>query len=80
MPRDCAIAFRDLVGKLDVLSAECDECGRRGRYHVHRLADNLDASNELGDGPNQARRHFPPLFRHNENAPLAGLRAPILNP
>jgi hypothetical protein len=30
MPRDGAIIFRDLVGKLDVLNVERDKCGRRG--------------------------------------------------
>jgi hypothetical protein len=30
MPRDGAIIFRDLVGKLDALTVECDKCGRRG--------------------------------------------------
>jgi hypothetical protein len=28
MPRDVAIIFRDLVGKLDVLNVECEKCGR----------------------------------------------------
>lgn len=35
MPRDGAIIFRDLIGKLDVLRVECAKCGRSGR---HRLA------------------------------------------
>jgi hypothetical protein len=29
MPREGTIIFRDMVGKLDVLSIECDKCGRR---------------------------------------------------
>jgi hypothetical protein len=37
MPRDGAIIFRDLVGKLGVLRIECDKCGRRGQYPLHRL-------------------------------------------
>jgi len=37
MPRDGAIIFRDLVGKLEVLNVECDKCGRRGRYRLDRL-------------------------------------------
>jgi hypothetical protein len=37
MPRQGAIIFRDLVGKLDVLNVECAKCGRRGRYHLDRL-------------------------------------------
>ena len=39
MPRDGAIIFRDLVGKLEVLNLECDKCGRRGRYRVDRLIE-----------------------------------------
>jgi hypothetical protein len=39
MPRDGAIIFRDLVGKLDVLNVECDKCGRRGRYYLDRLIE-----------------------------------------
>ena len=37
MPREGAIIFRDIVGKLDVLRIECDKCGRRSRYRVDRL-------------------------------------------
>jgi hypothetical protein len=36
MPRDGAITFGDIAGKLDVLNVECNKCGRRGRYHVRR--------------------------------------------
>jgi hypothetical protein len=36
MPRDGAIIFNDLIGKLDVLRIECPKCGRAGQY---RLAD-----------------------------------------
>ena len=37
MPRDGAIAFRDIVGKLTVLRITCDKCGRSGQYRVDRL-------------------------------------------
>jgi hypothetical protein len=37
MPRDGAITFRDIAGKLDVLRVECDKCGRRGSYPIDRL-------------------------------------------
>ncbi len=36
MPRDGAIIFGDLIGKLDLLRIECPKCGRSGQY---RLAD-----------------------------------------
>ena len=37
MPRDGAIIFRDIVGKLTVLRITCDKCGRSGQYRVDRL-------------------------------------------
>jgi len=37
MPRDGAITFRDIVGKLHVLRITCDKCGRSGQYRVDRL-------------------------------------------
>jgi hypothetical protein len=39
MPRDGAIIFGDLIGKLDVLRIECAKCGRSGRYHVVELIE-----------------------------------------
>jgi hypothetical protein len=37
MPREGAITFRDIVGKLAILRIECDKCGRSGQYRVDRL-------------------------------------------
>jgi hypothetical protein len=37
MPRDGAIIFSDLIGKLDVLRVPCDKCGRAGRYRLDLL-------------------------------------------
>jgi hypothetical protein len=39
MPREGAIIFRDLVGKIEVLNIACDKCARAGRYHLHRLIE-----------------------------------------
>jgi hypothetical protein len=36
MPRTYLI-FGDIEGKLDVLRVECNKCGRKGRYQVHKL-------------------------------------------
>jgi hypothetical protein len=33
------LTFGDIEGKLDVLRVECTKCGRKGRYHVHRLIE-----------------------------------------
>ena len=37
MPREGAIAFRDIAGKLTVLRVTCDKCGRSASYRVHWL-------------------------------------------
>ena len=37
MPRDGAIIFSDLIGKLDVLRVACAKCDRAGRYRLDRL-------------------------------------------
>ena len=37
MPRDGAIVFSDLIGKLDMLRVSCGKCGRDGCYGLSRL-------------------------------------------
>jgi hypothetical protein len=37
MPRDGAITFRDVVGKLTVLRIVCEKCHRSGQYRLDRL-------------------------------------------
>jgi len=39
MPRDGAIIFGDLIGKLDALNVHCPKCSRAGRYRVPLLID-----------------------------------------
>jgi len=36
MPREGAIIFGDLVGKLDMLRIECPKCGRSGRHPLRQ--------------------------------------------
>ena len=48
MPRDGAIIFRDIVGKLDMLRVECDKCGRRG-YPLDRLIERYGIDAKLFD-------------------------------
>jgi hypothetical protein len=50
MPRDGAIIFGDLIGKLDVLRVTCKKCGRDG-VRIEPLAPLLffsSSSHELG--------------------------------
>jgi len=49
MPRDGAITFRDIVGKLDVLRVECDKCGRKGQYRVDHLIEQYGIDAKLFD-------------------------------
>ena len=49
MPRDGAIIFRDIVGKLDVLRVECDKCGRKGQYRVDHLIEQYGIDAKLFD-------------------------------
>jgi hypothetical protein len=44
MPRDGAIIFSDLIGKLDVLRIECPKCERAGQYRVADLITRYGAS------------------------------------
>jgi hypothetical protein len=49
MPRDDAIIFADLIGKLDVLYVHCPKCSRAGRYLVKRLIDERGLDGKLID-------------------------------
>jgi hypothetical protein len=37
MPRNGAIIFSDLIGKLDAVRVTCERCGRNGRYRLQTL-------------------------------------------
>jgi hypothetical protein len=37
MPRDGAIIFSDLIGKLDAVRVTCERCGRNGRNRLQTL-------------------------------------------
>ena len=39
MPRDGAIIFSDLIGKLDLIRVVCDKCGRDDCYGLNRLIE-----------------------------------------
>jgi hypothetical protein len=49
MPRDGAIIFSDLIGKLDVLRVSCDKCGRDGSYPVNGLIEKRGRDAKLID-------------------------------
>jgi hypothetical protein len=47
MPRDDAITFGDLVGKLGHLEFVCSKCSKRGGTFVPRLADRYGADGRI---------------------------------
>ena len=76
MPRDGAIIFRDIAGKLAVLRVECDKCGRRGRYRLDRLVEQYGLDAKLFDG--QPEADGPRKVARNEHDPC-GARCPDLS-
>jgi hypothetical protein len=75
MPRDGAIIFRDIVGKLDVLRVECDKCGRRGSYPLDRLIERYGIDANLFDFEPEA--DCPRELARNDYDPC-GARCPDL--
>ena len=49
MPRDGAIIFSDLIGKLDLIRVACDKCGRDGCYGLNRLIERRGRDAKLVD-------------------------------
>ena len=87
MPREGAIIFRDLVGKLDVLRSECYKCGRHGRYRLDRLiwrcgidAKLFEWSDENGRLPAQAGKEPIPSVRCALPGPAEGVVGRLSTP
>jgi len=59
MPRDGAIIFGDLTGKLDVLRVACDKSGRSGRYQVQRLINDRGRDGKIVDWLDQITADCP---------------------
>jgi hypothetical protein len=53
MPRDGAIKFRDLIGKLSVLRIECEKCGRSCRSSKLQPCIHDDRAAALNCDPTQ---------------------------
>ncbi len=70
MPRDGAIIFSDLIGKLDGLQIECPKCGRSGRC---RLAGLITRYGRLFAFTADVTANCARKQRSNENYPGAAL-------
>ena len=77
MPRDGAIIFSDLIGKLDVLRVACDKCGRDGRYQVQRLIKNRGRDSKIVDWLDQITADCAKKSAHNMSD-RCGARCPDL--
>ena len=75
MPRDGAIIFSDLIGKLDVLRVACEKCGRDGRYILARLIRNRGRDAKLIDWLDELTAECPKKIALNMNDPC-GARVP----
>jgi len=67
MPRERAITLRDLDGRLDVLSVECDKCGRFSRYHLDRLIERYGIDAKLFDWSDEVTADCPRKQAKNLN-------------
>jgi len=58
MPREGAIIFADLIGKLDVLYVHCLKCSRAGRYRVRQLIEERGGNGKLIDWLDEIHRRL----------------------
>ena len=77
MPRDGAITFGDIVGKLTVLRITCDKCGRSGQYRVDRLIMRYGIDAKLFDWLDEITADCPRKQAKNLND-ACGARCPDL--
>jgi hypothetical protein len=68
MPRDGAIIFSDLIGKLDMLRVSCEKCGRDGCYGLNRLIEKR-GRDKLIDWLDELTAECPKKIAHNMNDP-----------
>jgi hypothetical protein len=69
MPRDGAIIFSDLIGKLDVLRVECQKCGRsRVGDAAHVPGEKIAVASDLASACSLARIMARELVEDGESA------------
>jgi hypothetical protein len=69
MPRDGAIIFADLIGKLDLLRVACEKCGRDGCYGLHRLIKRRGRDGKLIDWLDELKATCPKTIARDMNDP-----------
>jgi hypothetical protein len=74
MPRDGAIIFADIVGKLEILRIECPVCGRRGQYRVDRLVERYGLNEKINRWSDDVTADCPRKIARNHNDPCGAIR------
>ena len=69
MPREGAIIFSDLIGKLDVLRVSCEKCGRDGHYILARLIRKRGRDAKVIDWLDELTAEYPKKIARNMNDP-----------
>ena len=77
MPRDGAIIFSDLIGKLDVLRVVCSKCHRGGAYRLERLILSRGRDTKIIDWLDELTANCPKKVARNMND-QCGARCPDL--
>jgi hypothetical protein len=77
MPRDGAIIFSDLIGKLKMLRVSCDKCERAGSYSIPYLISGRGGDAKVIDWLDEITADCPKKIAHNMNDPC-GARCPQL--
>ena len=73
MPRDGAIIFSDLIGKLDVLRVECANCGRTGQYPLANLIARYGRAEKLFTWTGELTADCPRKQARNINDPCGAI-------
>ena len=71
MPRDGAIIFADLIGKLDQIRLACDKRGRDGCCGLNRLIERHGRDAKLVDWLDEITADCPKKLAHNMNGQCA---------
>ena len=77
MPRDGAIIFSDLVGKLDLFRVTCAKCERDGCYGLAKLIDKRGRDAKVIDWLDELTAECPKKIAGNVNDPC-GAKCPQL--
>ena len=67
MPRDDAIVFSDLIGKVDLLRVSCEKCGRDGCYGLGRLIEKRGRDAKMIDWLDEITADCPKKSANNMN-------------